>query len=141
MSRKTLKMQAIRDEVLNLPSSELVSFRKENNSFPVIGEGSHDAQIMFIGEAPGKNEAKTGRPFCGASGKILDELLDSGQSSPEWLVHAAKLPTDELIEIRIRSAKKVFFELPRARSAELQVARGRGLYRVKVGVGLGLHHG
>jgi DNA polymerase len=30
---------------------------------------------MFIGEAPGKNEAKTGRPFCGASGRILDELL------------------------------------------------------------------
>jgi DNA polymerase len=32
---------------------------------------------MFIGEAPGKNEAKTGRPFCGAAGKILDELLHS----------------------------------------------------------------
>ena len=32
---------------------------------------------MFIGEAPGKNEAMTGRPFCGAAGKILDELLAS----------------------------------------------------------------
>ena len=32
---------------------------------------------MFIGEAPGKNEAETGRPFCGAAGKILDELLSS----------------------------------------------------------------
>ena len=30
---------------------------------------------MFVGEAPGKNEAKTGRPFCGAAGKILDNLL------------------------------------------------------------------
>jgi DNA polymerase len=30
---------------------------------------------MFVGEAPGKNEAQSGRPFCGAAGKILDELL------------------------------------------------------------------
>jgi DNA polymerase len=41
----------------------------------VIGDGSSDAQIVFIGEAPGKNEALTGKPFCGASGKILDHLL------------------------------------------------------------------
>jgi len=32
---------------------------------------------MLVGEAPGTNEAKTGRPFCGAAGKILDELLES----------------------------------------------------------------
>ena len=32
---------------------------------------------MFVGEAPGLTEAKTGRPFCGAAGKILDELLES----------------------------------------------------------------
>jgi len=43
----------------------------------VIGEGSHHARIMFIGEAPGKNEAETGRPFCGAAGKVLDKLLES----------------------------------------------------------------
>jgi len=43
----------------------------------VIGEGSHFSKIMFVGEAPGRNEAKTGRPFCGAAGKILDDLLGS----------------------------------------------------------------
>jgi uracil-DNA glycosylase family 4 len=32
---------------------------------------------MFIGEAPGENEAKTGKPFCGRSGKVLDDLLAS----------------------------------------------------------------
>ena len=32
---------------------------------------------MFIGEAPGETEAKTGMPFCGASGRVLDELLRS----------------------------------------------------------------
>jgi len=77
MKSQTKKMREIRDEILKLPSSSLIDFRTENNSFPVIGEGDHDAELMFIGEAPGKNEAKTGRPFCGAAGKILDELLGS----------------------------------------------------------------
>ncbi|HUD04341.1 MAG TPA: uracil-DNA glycosylase, partial [Candidatus Paceibacterota bacterium] len=52
-------------------------YRTANNYFPVIGEGSHDAHIMFVGEAPGENEAKTAKPFCGRSGKVLDELLAS----------------------------------------------------------------
>jgi DNA polymerase len=44
---------------------------------PVIGEGSVMAKIMFVGEAPGRTEAKNGRPFCGAAGKVLDRLLAS----------------------------------------------------------------
>ena len=70
-------MKQIRDEVLALSSSPLYAYRTENGYFPVIGEGSHDSKIMFVGEAPGRNEAKTGKPFCGAAGKILDELLAS----------------------------------------------------------------
>jgi DNA polymerase len=41
----------------------------------VPGEGPADARIMFIGEAPGFNEDRQGRPFVGAAGKFLDELL------------------------------------------------------------------
>lgn len=74
---KTEKMKVIRDEILALKTSPLYAFRTENKYYPVIGEGSHNAKIMFVGEAPGQNEAKTGKPFCGASGKILDELLAS----------------------------------------------------------------
>ena len=70
-------MREIRDEIVALKSSPLYQFRINNNNYPVIGEGSHEARIMFVGEAPGKNEAMTGRPFCGASGRILDELLAS----------------------------------------------------------------
>jgi DNA polymerase len=70
-------MKKIRDEVFELKNSPLYQYRTENGFFPVIGEGNHDADIMFIGEAPGRNEAKTGRPFCGAAGKILDDLLAS----------------------------------------------------------------
>jgi len=68
-------MRKIKDEVVALKKSPLYKFRIENKNLPVIGQGNHDAEIMFIGEAPGKNEAQTGFPFCGASGKILDELL------------------------------------------------------------------
>lgn len=43
----------------------------------VVGEGSPDADILFIGEAPGYHEDNQGRPFVGKAGKILDELLAS----------------------------------------------------------------
>lgn len=43
----------------------------------VIGAGNLDAQIVFVGEAPGKNEDLQGKPFVGASGKFLDEMLAS----------------------------------------------------------------
>jgi uracil-DNA glycosylase family 4 len=41
----------------------------------VFGAGSADAEIMFIGEAPGKNEDLQGEPFVGAAGKLLNEML------------------------------------------------------------------
>lgn len=72
-----MQMKKIRDEVMSLTASPLYAYRTEHGYLPVIGEGSHSASIMFVGEAPGKNEAKTGKPFCGAAGKILDELLAS----------------------------------------------------------------
>lgn len=41
----------------------------------VMGEGKPDADIVFIGEAPGKNEDLQGKPFIGAAGKFLNEML------------------------------------------------------------------
>ena len=43
----------------------------------VPGEGGNRKRIMFIGEAPGRREDELGRPFVGAAGKFLDELLNS----------------------------------------------------------------
>jgi uracil-DNA glycosylase family 4 len=74
---RTQQLRQIRDEVISLASSPLYAERQKNGVYPVIGEGDHYAKIMFVGEAPGRNEAKTGRPFVGAAGKILDELLVS----------------------------------------------------------------
>ena len=41
----------------------------------VMGDGNVDADVVFIGEAPGKNEDEQGMPFVGAAGKFLDEML------------------------------------------------------------------
>ncbi len=45
------------------------------SGLPVPGEGNPDADIVFIGEAPGKKEAATGRPFIGRSGQLLRSLI------------------------------------------------------------------
>lgn len=77
MSDKTSLLKIIRDDVWNLKESPLYEYRTQNNYYPVLGQGDHNASIMFIGEAPGENEAKTGKPFCGAAGRILDELMQT----------------------------------------------------------------
>ncbi|HWA32240.1 MAG TPA: uracil-DNA glycosylase [Candidatus Paceibacterota bacterium] len=48
---------------------------KETAARPVPGGGSAEAQIVFIGEAPGKKEDELGKPFVGAAGKFLEEML------------------------------------------------------------------
>jgi DNA polymerase len=49
--------------------------KKDKSGMAVVGEGSLDAKIIFIGEAPGKTEALTGRPFVGRSGKLLRSMI------------------------------------------------------------------
>lgn len=43
----------------------------------VFGEGNPQAEIMFVGEAPGADEDKQGRPFIGRAGKLLDKILNA----------------------------------------------------------------
>ncbi len=57
--------------ILRCPDCRLCETR--TNAVP--GEGPEDARIMFIGEGPGFNEDRQGRPFIGAAGKFLDQLL------------------------------------------------------------------
>ena len=83
MERKAAGILRIREEILNLTNSPLYELRVSNNYQPVVGAGSLDAKIMLIGEAPGENEAKTGIPFCGRSGQVLDKLLVAAGMSRE----------------------------------------------------------
>jgi len=77
MTDRTQELKKIKEEVIGLTPSALAQERIVNKVFPVIGEGDHHAKLMFIGEAPGEHEAKTGRPFVGRAGKFLNELLES----------------------------------------------------------------
>lgn len=58
----------------------------------VPGEGPTHAEIMFIGEGPGAREDEQGRPFVGASGKFLDQLLEqAGVTRAEvWITNVVK---------------------------------------------------
>ena len=58
------------------------SLGKSRNKI-VLGMGDPDADIVFVGEAPGKEEDKQGLPFVGRSGKLLDKMLDSINLSRE----------------------------------------------------------
>lgn len=69
------KEQALSEIADRIAKCSNCKFSEDQN--PVPGEGNPDAQIMFIGEAPGKKENETGRPFVGAAGKFLSELLNS----------------------------------------------------------------
>jgi len=66
-------MEKIAKAVENCRKCNLWKTRKN----PVVGAGSLDSEILFIGEAPGYNEDLQGYPFVGRAGKILDELLES----------------------------------------------------------------
>jgi len=77
------KLKKIKEEVINCKNCPLYKERIRNKYYPVIGEGNHKAKLIFIGEAPGFREAKTGHPFCGAAGKILNELLESADIKRE----------------------------------------------------------
>lgn len=48
---------------------------RKTATHPVAGEGSAQAKLFFLGEAPGRNEDLQGRPFVGAAGRVLTELL------------------------------------------------------------------
>jgi len=73
MNQVTKQLKKIKDEVVKCKKCALCKTR----ILPVVGQGSHKAKAVFVGEAPGANEDKTGLPFCGNSGKILDELFVS----------------------------------------------------------------
>lgn len=50
---------------------------KKTATQPVPGDGNPNSEIVFIGEAPGKSEDEQGRPFVGAAGKFLAEMLEN----------------------------------------------------------------
>lgn len=125
---------------------------KKTATQAVPGYGSAEAEIVFIGEAPGKREDELGRPFVGSAGKFLDEMLekinlkredvyitnivkyrppnnrdplpDEKASCREWLLEELKLISPKLIVFLGRHAMNNFFP-------DLQISRAHGKMLVK----------
>lgn len=70
------KREKLKEFFLKIKDCEKCELSGSRTKF-VFGSGSADAKIMFVGEAPGKNEDLQGLPFVGQAGKVLDELLYS----------------------------------------------------------------
>ncbi len=72
VKNKQLQLAAIKQQILddNI-CPELASTATQL----VFGDGNPDSELVFIGEAPGKNEDLQGIPFVGAAGKFLNEML------------------------------------------------------------------
>ncbi len=78
MTKKALLLQTVNAEILECK----VCNRLANGKL-VPGEGPANAKVVFVGEAPGKEEIKSGRPFIGRAGKVLRELISSAGLTPE----------------------------------------------------------
>lgn len=75
---KSEALQIIADKVSTCTlCAELAENRKLCNGKTVPGEGNPDAEILVLGEGPGKDEESTGRPFVGKAGKLLDKILQA----------------------------------------------------------------
>lgn len=72
MRDKAALMEALREEWIHCQRCPL----HEERSHVVFGEGNPDADLLFIGEAPGQQEDETGSPFQGRAGQILDQFLN-----------------------------------------------------------------
>jgi uracil-DNA glycosylase family 4 len=71
---KQARLDAIRDSILK---DKVCAKLAAGATQLVFGEGNPNAELVFIGEAPGKNEDLQGLPFVGAAGKFLNEMLAS----------------------------------------------------------------
>lgn len=74
MSNKQQLLDQIKQDILE---QNICPNLAETANQLVMGSGSVDAEIVFIGEAPGKKEDELGVPFVGAAGKFLDKMLES----------------------------------------------------------------
>ena len=71
MTEKEAKLKELQDSLVDCRRCDL----SEGRINVVFGAGSADADVVFVGEAPGRNEDIQAEPFVGAAGKFLDELL------------------------------------------------------------------
>ncbi|NPA12389.1 MAG: uracil-DNA glycosylase [Aquificae bacterium] len=83
VEEKIKKLQQLNQQIQNCKKCDLYKERIQ----AVLGEGNINARLMFIGEAPGGDEDKQGRPFVGRAGKLLTKLIEeAGHKREEFYI-------------------------------------------------------
>ena len=83
LKEKKKLLNRINEEIQNCRKCDLYKSRKQ----AVLGEGNIETKLMFIGEAPGEEEDKQGRPFVGRAGKLLTKLIEkAGHKREEFYI-------------------------------------------------------
>jgi uracil-DNA glycosylase family 4 len=77
MAKQTTKLEQLEKIKEEIIKQNITPELKKGATQLVFGDGNPDAELVFIGEAPGKNEDQKGLPFVGAAGKFLEEMLNS----------------------------------------------------------------
>ena len=80
-------LATLREEVLPCTRCKL----HRGRTTTVFGEGDPQARVMFIGEAPGAQEDRTGRPFVGAAGQLLEKILENAMGLRRDQVYIANI--------------------------------------------------
>src|SRR3954468_2870917 len=75
MAKQTKKLEDLEKIKESIIKDDVCPDLKKGATQLVFGDGSPDAELVFIGEAPGKNEDEQGLPFVGAAGRFLEEML------------------------------------------------------------------
>jgi uracil-DNA glycosylase family 4 len=108
---KEKALKRIADEIARCPLC-----KKGGTGKAVPGEGNPDARVVFIGEAPGNEEARSGRPFIGRSGKFLrQKIIETGLNENKVFitspVHYLPLRGTPAKEMIIHGRKHLFKQL------------------------------
>ena len=74
-----LKQQQLDDLAAEIVEKNIGEELAQQATQLVMGDGNADANMVFIGEAPGKSEDEQGKPFVGAAGRFLNEMLEAAQ--------------------------------------------------------------
>ncbi len=97
----SLEFSALRRQVETCQSCPLHKTRRK----PVFGEGPPDAHIVFVGLGPGYHENMEGRPFVGAAGQLLDDLLTLAglHRDDVYITNIIKcyLPTNQATDVEV----------------------------------------
>ncbi len=128
MEAKSDRLAAIRQQILD---DKVCPELADQATQLVFGAGDPDAEVVFIGEAPGKQEDLMGQPFVGAAGKLLNEMLEMINLSRD------KVYITNIVKYRPPANRD---PLPEEKKAFMQYLRRQlEIIRPKVIVALGRH--